>query len=69
MSDTPKRKVPRCPVAEFVVYEQQQIAKARAEYLRQCQAADAAGLPRPRIDEVMPEWVLRSLPNDGKGDC
>ena len=67
MSDIPKRRVPRCPVAEFAAFEQQQIAKAKAEYLRQCQAAEAAGLPHPKMNEVMPDWVLRSLTNDDKG--
>lgn len=69
MSDIPKRRIPRCPVAEFAAFEQQQIAEAKAEYLRQCLAADAAGLPRPKMDEVMSDWVLRSLPDDDKGDC
>jgi hypothetical protein len=37
--------------------ELERIAAARAEHLRQCQMADQAGLPRPDLDDFMPERV------------
>jgi hypothetical protein len=52
-----RRGRPRCPVAEFVGDELDRIAAARAEHLRQCQMADQAGLPRPDLDNFMPERV------------
>jgi len=52
-----RRGRPRCPVAEFVGDELERIAAARAEHLRQCQMADQAGLPRPDLDDFMPERV------------
>jgi hypothetical protein len=52
-----RRGRPLCPVAEFVGDELECIAAARAEHLRQCQMADQAGLPRPDLDDFMPERV------------
>jgi hypothetical protein len=57
------RKLPRCPVAEFVGEELERIAAARAEHLRQCQIADKAGLPRPDLKDFLPElmWTVMDV--------
>ena len=52
-----QRRLPRCPVAEFVGDELDRIDAARAKHLRACQIADKAGRPRPDLDDFMPERV------------
>lgn len=58
------RKLPKCPVAEFVGEELERIDAARAEHLRQCQIADKAGLPRPDLDDFLPARVWTKLGSD-----